>query len=274
MLDIEVIKNFLDKFLKLFHILDDQHDIKQLLTSELQVVVEQIEKDPQIPYQNKLLFLAQAYDARKTKNMVDIIKLALPHIKNDSNPQGVDDDWIADYFDKVAKIQSDDLKFIWSRILAEEINKPNSISKRLLHNLFLMSKKDAESFLNFSRFCFFDRYNNLVHPVIFIRNHQEIYSQYAITTENLKELENLFLIELNYDSGFAFKNKIFLMYSNHYIDLYSNNKKNKIPAGNVRLTADGQALFKMIEKRNSSKIFDLTVQKWRNRDCSVHINKY
>lgn len=245
-----------------------------MLTDEFQVVLNQISNDDKITYENKLLFLAQAIDARKTKNVVEIIRLALPYIEDCAKPNDLDDDWIMDYLDKASKIQSENLKTVWSRILAEEVNSPNSVSKRLLHNLFLMSRNSAENFLNLSRFCFFDRYKDIVHPIIFIKDHVNKYSQFQITTESLKELENLFLIELNYESGFIFRNKIYLMYTNHYIDLISNNETDVIPIGNVRLTSDGQALFKMIEKKNNNRILDFTIEKLINRGCIVNINKY
>lgn len=270
----ELIKGIIEKFSKACCYFDDPHEIKKLLNNELQVVISQISNDDKISYANKLNFLANALDARKAKNMVDVVKLALPYINQTANPQELDDDWVTDYFDKVSKIQTEDLKFIWCKILAEEINNPNSVSKRLLHNLFLMSRGSAEKFLNLSRFCFYDRNSSVVHPIIFIRGHQNFYSQYQITTETLKELENLFLIEMNYESGFVFKNKIYLMYTNHYIDLISNETSNNIPSGNVRFTSDGQALFKMIEKQNSNTVFDYTIQKLLNRNCTVHVYKY
>ncbi len=265
-----ILKGLLDKMSNAFCYFDDPHGIKSILTNELKVVLDEVNENSQISTKSKLLFLSQAIDARRAKNMVDIIMLALPYIEESADPKQLDDDWLTDYFDKVSKIQSEDLKNIWSRLLSHEINNPNSISKRLLHNLFLMNRQTAEHFLNLSRFCFYDRYNDIVHPIIYIKNNQNLYLKYNITTETLKELESHFLIELNYDSGFAFKNKIYLMYTSHYVDLIANN----IPIGNVRLTSDGQELFKMIEKQNSNTIFNLTVQKFLNKYCEVHINMY
>lgn len=93
----------------------------------------------------------------------------------------------------------------------------------------------------------------------------------ANKTEVLKELETLCLIELNYDSGFVFKKPMYLMYTNHYVDIKANNSSGRIPAGNVRFTADGQELFKFIEKKNNDRILEYSVQKWQNYDCSVNI---
>lgn len=260
----ELIKNFAQYA-------GDPHGIKKLAANKMEDVFNQICQKSKLSESDKLYFLATIIDAKRTKNMCDVIKEALPYINKESDPENVDDDWLSDFFDKVSKIQSDDLKCIWSKLLSEEINRPNSISKRLLHNLFLMNKNDAENFLNLSRFCFYDRYKDIVHPIIFIKGHQKAYASSKITTEILKELEALCLIELNYDSGFVFNNKIYLMYTNHYIDIVANNSSSKIPAGNVRLTADGQELFKFIEKKNNDRILEYSVQKWQYNDCSVSI---
>ncbi len=39
-------------------------------------------------------------DARQQKNMEDITAKAIPHINENANPDNMDDDWIANLFDK------------------------------------------------------------------------------------------------------------------------------------------------------------------------------
>lgn len=268
---IEVIKAFFDKISNVLGWLDDPHGIKPMLDNNFGIVLNQVAIDSELPFSNKFLFLSQAIDARKAKNMTDIIIRALPLLEDNANPKDLDDDWIMDYFDMASKIQSEDMKNIWARILAEETNCPNNISKRLLHNMFLMSRNDADNFLNLSRFCFYDRNSNNIYPIIFIKGYEDTYSKYGLTTEALKELENLFFIELNYDSGFAFKKEMLLMYTNHLITLCPREENNKIHIGYVRLTTDGRALFNIIEKQNNDIIFDFTLQELRKL-CIVNIN--
>lgn len=265
-----IMKEMLDKISKTLGFFDDPHGIKPMLREDLSVVFDQYIQKNDISFEDKFKFISSAMDARKLKNMTDVINKALPNIEENANPKNLDEDWIMDYFDKASKINSDDLKSVWGKILAEEVNKPNCVSRRLLHNLFLMNKNDASNFVTLSRFCFYDWKKNIVHPIVFIKGFQDTYSKYGLTTQALNEMENLFLIELNYDSGFAFKNKIYLRYANHLITLRPNESNDKIPIGNVRLTSDGQALFNMIEKHNNDIILDFTLQELRNV-CNVYI---
>lgn len=268
---IEVIKALFDKISNALGWLDDPHGIKPILDNNFGIVLNQVAIDPELPFSNKFLFLSQAIDARKAKNMTDIIIKALPLLEDNANPKDLDDDWIMDYFDKASKIQSDDLKYVWGQILAEEVNKPNSISKRLLHNLFLMSRNDANNFIKLSQFCFYEWHSNKVFPIVFIKGYEDTYSKYGLTTGALKELENLFLIDLNYDSGFAFKKEMTLRYTNHIITLQPRAENVKIHFGHVRLTSDGEALFNIIDKQNNDQIFEFTFKELRNL-CNATYN--
>ena len=85
----------------------------------------------------------------------------------------------------------------------------------------------------------------------------------------LKELELFSLIETNYETGFAFEKKKVFTYQNRIIEV----KKDRIEAGNVKLTEDGQRLYKIIGKRERSEIFEYTIERLQYRDCSIKITK-
>lgn len=93
-----------------------------------------------------------------------------------------------DFMDKASKIVTENFKLLWGKVLAEKINSPEKISKRLLHNLFLMSERDAENFLNLTRFCFHDE-DNVIMPLVFLKSRQINCADFGITTKVLKELE-------------------------------------------------------------------------------------
>lgn len=115
----------------------------------------------------------------------------------------------------------------------------------------------------------FDR-SSIKKPVIYVPTHiaknaiEVVYScikKHALLLSGTEDrmhgsLEGFNLIETNYDRGFIFKNKKPLMYTNHYIEL----RTSKIYAGDVRLTEDGQALFKLIKKENDNQILEYTIQ--------------
>lgn len=249
--------------------LDDPHKIGKIAITGINKVVNNMADDDNISYEKRLLFCSQLFERRKIKNVSEIIKKALNEIEDDVKTKDIDEDWLLDYFDKASCITSGMFQDLWAKILSEEIKEPNTISRRLLHNLYLMNKNDAQNFLELSRFCFYDRYEDLVHPLIYIRGHEKEYAKSRITTEILKEMEQFSLIETNYDTGFAFTNKKTLIYTNHCIVI----KAPIIPAGNVRLTKDGQRLFKIIDKMNSNQILEYTISRLQYENCTVEIEK-
>ena len=250
----------------------DPHDIEDLTKESMLNVFNQISNDTKYTPMQKLMFFSKYRDLKREKRLVDILEGAIPFLEKGAKYDAVDEDWIADFFDKASKISSDEFKTIWSRILAEEINNPNTISKRLLHNLFLMNKEDAENFINLSRFCFYDRYSDEVYPIIFFREHPSAYEKSRITFAILKALERFSLIECDFESGFVFKKdtekvKKYFIYTNHRIEV----RAEKIKYGNVQLTSDGRKLFDIIEKHNNNLILDYTVDIWKKYDYEVNV---
>ena len=63
-------------------------------------------------------------DARQQKNMEDIIAKAAPHLKEEAKPDAMDDDWIANFFDKCRLVSDSEMQSLWSRVLAGEAKCP------------------------------------------------------------------------------------------------------------------------------------------------------
>lgn len=207
---------------------------------------------------------------RKNQNRKNIITNAIPLLNDDADPNAIDDSWILSFLDKSGLVSEEQLQIIWSRVLAGEANRSHTVSKRLLHNLSIMSQKDAFNFVNLSKFCFYDKVVDLVHPLIFIKRYPKLYADWNITTQILNELEEFFLIETNYDDAFIFKNSKKFIYTNCYIEVQGN----RIDAGNVRFTEDGQTLFRMIDKLNDNNILEIIVRIWKMLNYRVEINKF
>lgn len=261
---IAIADKLIERIEQVYNHFDDPNGIKRALLPAFYELAKQTPDNQQMCYNNRLQFIAQMIDSRKSKNIIDVVNKALPLLSEHSEINAVDEDWLIDFFDKASKCNSDELQTLWARLLAKEADKPGIISKRLLHNLFIMSKKNAEDFVNLSVFFFYDRYAPEVHALVFVK--EPLFNIAPLTTDDLKELEMLSLIEINYD-GFTIPNRIHLMYMNHYIQLDAR----PIPAGEVKLTADGKALFSIIEKVNSSTALDGVIEILKNRDVRVAI---
>lgn len=207
------------------------------------------------------------YLLSKKYNREDVFDRANKHLKNDAQPENIDSSWIISFWDKAGTITNEGLKELWGRVLAQEANTPNTISKRLLHNLSLMSLSDAQNFINIARFCFDDIAKEIAHPLIFIKEHPGVYAGSNITTQILKELELYSLIETNYDTGFAYEKKKVLKYQKHIVEVSGE----RIKAGNVRLTEDGQCLYKIVEKTEKEEIFGFAIEALQYNGSTVKV---
>ena len=85
-------------------------------------------------------------DTRHQKNMEDVTAQAEPHLNEDANPDGMDNDWIANFFDKVRIVSDNEMQSLWARVLAGEANVPGTYSKRTVNLLSDFDKSDAELF--------------------------------------------------------------------------------------------------------------------------------
>jgi hypothetical protein len=92
-------------------------------------------------------------EALKQRNIESITLKALPQLREDSRPDHVDNDWIANFFDRCKLISDEEFQDLWSRILAGEMNRPGAFSRRTLNLVSTMEKVDAQLFTSLCAFC-------------------------------------------------------------------------------------------------------------------------
>lgn len=259
---------------------------KQLGPSELNAAVEAahekflsniIEKHKDKDDVETLMFLCEYkrivkdYQRRK-----QICEQAVQFLSEKAQPQLVDEDWLNIYFDKVRLISSEQLQILWSKILAEEINKPGSISLSLLHSISMMRRAEALSFCNLARFSFREYKSDNYHPLVFISSDSEAYADSGITYSVLRSLERLGLIYCNFPNEYKFDRKKRLISGNHVIEIYGDeNNDGRVLAGNVIFTEDGKQLHTIVGekyKRYRQDILDFTLLKLHQRNCTIYVN--
>ncbi len=266
----EINEKLIEKISEAVGIIYDPYGLKKGQREFTKVLYEKTANRDDLSLEEQMALIQEyKFLLSKNKNRGTIVKKAYEHLKDTAEPNAVDNSWIFNFWDKAGTISDDTLQDIWGKILANQVNEPNSISKRLLHNLSLMSKQDAENFSNLARFCFDDYKDDIAHPLIFIKDHSKTYANSRITTNMLKELELFSLIETNYETGFAFEKKKILRYQNQIVEI----EKDRIEAGNVRLTEDGQRLYRIIGKKERNDIFDYTIERLQYNNCDVKITR-
>lgn len=83
-------------------------------------------------------------EMQRQDNLDNIVENSTKHLDENVSDEPVDEDWRTKFFNKAQDITSDELQQLWGKILANEINKPGTISVRSLEILSNLSKTEAE----------------------------------------------------------------------------------------------------------------------------------
>ena len=87
-------------------------------------------------------------EMKKQKNIENVVAKTAEILaeKNEESEEGVDEDWITRFFNSIQDVSSERMQNLWSRILAGEINNPNTYSLRTLDAMTKMSTQEATLF--------------------------------------------------------------------------------------------------------------------------------
>lgn len=187
---------------------------------------------------------------RQEQNLENVLGVAANEVRclDDSavsdNP--VDDDWITRLFQIVKDVNSEEMQFVWGKILAGEIEQPGSFSLRTLDVIRNITKQDAEVFQK-------------IVPLVmqtagsqFISSSSDILSQFGISYESILRLDECGLLN---SSGMLSIN----LYVTNHKDASVYNKETlihiigtdaeeiKISFGVHALTRAGSELYKILD---------------------------
>lgn len=194
------------------------------------------------------------------------------NIVEESDPNNIDDDWFVVFWEKYNKVADESIRKLFSKTFEAELESHNTVSKRLLNTIFLLSTQDIRNINRLRRFCFNDLLSKQgrLHPVIHFRDYFKAYNNSNITSEGLHSLEQLGLIECDYSSGYIIENKCELSYTKYFLEITAK----RIPMGNIRLTNDGNNLMSILSKETltydkSVQILEFTIAIWTRKGCRV-----
>lgn len=210
---------------------------------------------------------------KEYRNCKSLAEMAAFDILPEKKIEDVDSDWFAFYFEKAKLVSNESMQKIWASILAEEVNFPNSISRSLIHTLSIIDKKQAESFCNLCRFCWFDLDYDKIHPFIYIAKAHTAYKDSEITWDRLKDLEYLGLINCDSEPGYALKGPRRFRTGNIIVNVTGNpNSEDLIYVGNVMFTSNGRKLYDLVDveyKQYRGDIFSFIENELFNHNCTV-----
>ncbi len=132
------------------------------------------------------------------RNMEQIAGKATPLLTDGSQPDKVEDDWMANFFDKARSVSNEQMQSLWARVLAGESNAPGAFSRRTINTLANLDLRDAEYFTTLCRFTC--RYSGEYMPIIFSHN-DKMYTSHGLGFPELEHLEHIGLVSFEPGDG-------------------------------------------------------------------------
>ena len=210
---------------------------------------------------------------RQQLNMEVVTECALTHIKDDAKPEEVEEDWITKFFQYARDVSNAEMREMWARVLAGEMNKPGSFSRRVLNILSLIDKKQAEAF---NAVCRFRIQGESDSGWIVINNCLEpIYRNAGVTFESLEELDSLALINFSPLSTFLLETlpeRTGAHYGRTFFSISSRTgAEAQLYLGSVKLTRVGEEIRKICEAKEVDGFVAYLAQYWGKLGLDLQI---
>ena len=207
-----------------------------------------------------------AEEAKKQNNIEAITVKALPDINPEARPEDVENDWIANFFDKCRLISDEEMQSLWARILAGEASSPGKFSKRTVNLVGSLDKSDATLFSKLCGFVFM-----VAGPtaVVFDFNHK-IYNDVGVNFGSLSHLESAGLIHLDPLSSYlrgGLGHKGFIQYfdSRVWIEFpQERTEGNQLNVGHVLLTKAGTELATLSGAQPREGFVEFAKEHWKS----------
>ncbi|MBC8286319.1 MAG: DUF2806 domain-containing protein [Nitrospinae bacterium] len=220
--------------------------------------------------EQRAMLRLMAEETKKQENIENITAKAVKELKADAKPENLEPDWIANFFDKCRLVSDEEMQSLWSRLLAEEANKPGAFSKRTIELVASLDKKDAHLFTKLMGFAW--NIEDEIHPLIYDHNN-EVYKKQGINFETLAHLEDIGLIKFDYNKGFAWSGLSKTIVS-HYFDAKTmtelkNQKNNTIQTGCASLTQTGRELATICGASKVPGFLEYVLKGWEGKGYKV-----
>lgn len=208
-------------------------------------------------------------EAKKQQNIENITSKALPNVGENSTPEKIENDWLANFFDKCRLISDEEMQNLWAKVLAGEANKPGKFSKRTIAVLGSLDKTDA---LLFQSLCSFKWAIGDGVPLIYDEQDQ-IYVKNGINFAVIKHLGEIGLISHEGLTGYRLmveKKKAAMTYFGHRVLIeFPNERDNELQLGKVLLSKAGQELSGICDSKPCDGFKDFVVNKWKSLGLKV-----
>ena len=201
-------------------------------------------------------------------NLENMIVKALPHLRENGDPQNMDNDWIKNHLEKSRHISDDGMQEWWARILAGEANNPGSYSKRVVNILGDLEQTEAQVFSNLCNFVW--NFGNAPVPLV-LDPSQAIYTASGINHGVCIYLDELGLV--NYTPPITNYRQIeegnVIVYHAHQVELKEIPNRRGLDLGQVSFTISGMQLFSLCDTSPVEGFVEYVLNEWQDKGVSL-----
>lgn len=237
----------------------------------VEMYVEDIEKSD-LPAETKVfMVLNMKKTFKKVKNQKAIAEIAMENAKQGtdfSEDSGVSEEWLDRFMDSAGFVSSEEIQWIWGKILANEFERPGSTPPNMIRILSEITPELASAFRYICSMRIWilplnengDIQGEFQELFVPYNKNDEKFRECGVSFNVLNELETLGVIRFESLSGYistGITNDKVLICVGDKLDVIEEYRKGKLPIGNVMLTSVGEALKSITDSVEISDYYEM-----------------
>lgn len=182
-------------------------------------------------------------------NKAYILSVAMENVNPEISGENINEDWLLYFFDHAKNISDEKIQVMWGKLLALNLEGKINNNKKIINALSLLGQDDIKVFCTLCSMTF----DNLSvpggqYPFIYIGEYPSYYNNYGIRRYNLKQLDNLGIVEYDIHKNFVLPLTVpKLKYKDYIVELEHNGR---VANGNIRFTEIGRTLYRITKADN------------------------
>ena len=157
-----------------------------LIRADSQIAVDDL--------QRRAVMRVVSEETQRQSNMEAIIEKSLPLLEQDSSPEGMNNDWVANFFDKCRLFSDEEVQQLWAFVLSGEANSPGTFSRQTVNILANLDEDHIRLFEALSNFTWY--ISDYPIPLTYDLNHT-IYTKPDIDAEEIIGINHGIAMELD-----------------------------------------------------------------------------
>ena len=227
-----------------------------LTKKALDMYISDVEKSDMTSESKLIAVLNAKSTIKKLKNQKNIVQIAINTAKDETDfteKSQVNKEWLERFMDSAGFVSDEIVQIMWGKILGKEFENPGSTPSNMIRILSEITPVYAQAF---RKICSMQMITvelnengviksatqNIVVPYM---DNESKFDEWGLTFSVISELETLGLIKFDMLSGYVLTGiteKNVLLYVDGETLEIEEYKENKIPSGNIMLTAAGNCL--------------------------------